>query len=110
MSEHLPVPYSFETEDLPKSVGQPSPGKYQCVHFTLTNDMEASWLLNKIHQWFAGRGEIILVDHGRSAKGLAFIVMEWEEVEIDPLFLAILEHEDSVDDYGVYERDMEDYN
>lgn len=103
------VPYSFETEDLPAAVGQPLPGQYQGVYFTLTDEMPAEWLLAKMEQWFSGRGEIILVDHGTTAKDLAFIILEWEECAIDPLFLAILEHEDGVDDYSVYERDMEDY-
>lgn len=101
--------YSFETENLPAAVGQPLPGQYQGVHFTITDELPDQWLLDKIRQWFAGRGEIILVDEGRTAKGLAYIILEWEECAIDPLFLAILQHEDGVDDYSVYERDMEDY-
>lgn len=104
------IPYSFEDETLPQSLGRPLPGKYQCVQFTVAGEISGEMLLNKIRQWFAGRREIILVDDGSTSKrGHAFIVMEWEECTIDPLFLSILEHEDAVDDYCVYIRDMEDY-
>lgn len=48
---------------------------------------------------------MILVATGRSNKGNhGFIILEWEYCQIDPLFLAILEDEEMVEDYSVYAR------
>ncbi len=65
-------------------------------------------LLDRIRRWFSERDEVILVDHGTTAKGLGFVVMEWDGYAIDPLFVAILTHEDFVDDFSIYTRDAEE--
>jgi hypothetical protein len=57
--------------------------------------------------WFRDRDEIELIDHGISDKvGRGYIILEWTECEVDPLFLAILRDEDTVEDYTVYIRDL----
>jgi hypothetical protein len=59
--------------------------------------------------WFAGRDEIDLVDTGLSDKvGLGYLILEWDECEIDTLFLAILRDEEIVADYTTYIHDLED--
>ena len=35
-------------------------------------------------------------------QGLGYIMIEWQDYEIDPLFLAILRDEDLVEDYTIY--------
>ncbi|SRR6266487_2679143 len=100
------VPYTFGNGVLPQSSGEALPaGTYQGVHFTLEGPIGP--LLEKIEAWFEDRDEVILVAHGVTVRGLGYIIMEWEECEIDPLFLAILDHEDIIDDYSVYNRDEE---
>jgi hypothetical protein len=106
MSTEL-IPYSFNTEMIPQSEGQDLPGQYQGVHFTLMDAASMQMILAKIELWFENRDEVILVDHGTTKRGLGFILMEWEECEIDDLFLAILTHEELVEDFSVYTRDME---
>jgi len=81
------------------------PGRFQGVHFTVATDID--FLLGKIEQWFEDRHEVILVDSGTTAQGLGFIILEWEEREIDQLFLAILSNEESVEDFTVYTRRVE---
>jgi len=52
--------------------------------------------------WFAGREGIDLVDTGMSDKvGLGYIILEWDECEIDTLFLAGMR---DVADYDLYSR------
>ena len=102
------VPYSFNTPVLPPSQSEPLPGKCQVVHFTILDPESLENLLDKVRRWFSRADEVLLVDHGTTASGLGFVVMEWEEWTINPLFLAILEHEEVVDDFSVYTRDLED--
>lgn len=101
------VPYSFNMQVLPPSQAQDLPGQYQIIHFTLDDPEHLDPLLDKIRLWFSERDEVLLVDHGTTASGLGFVVMEWEERGIDPLFLAILTHDEMIDDFSVYTRDME---
>ena len=66
---------------------------------------QLEWIINKIEGWFDERDEIILIDYGISDKqGTGVVILEWEYVEIDPLFLAILRDEELVIDYAVYNR------
>jgi hypothetical protein len=96
------VPYTFETDIIPTTDTDPlGPGEYQAVHFTLPAE-QLDWYLEKIDAWFDDRDEVILIGSGITVGGEGFIVMEWEECEIDPLFLKILEHEDTVTDISVY--------
>jgi hypothetical protein len=102
------VPYSMNTDIGPLSPNvEPLPGKCQVIHFTLVDAESFTMLLDKIRRWFAKRDEVLLVDHGTTGSGLGFVVMEWEEYAIDPLFIAFLEHEDFIDDYSIYTRDWE---
>ena len=101
------VPYSFNSDILPQLQAEALPGQYQGVHFTVSNPDNLIPLLDKIERWFAERDEVILVDRGQTAQGLGFVVMEWEGYAIDALFLAILTHEEVVDDFSVYTRHEE---
>ena len=106
------VPYTFQTPALPAPERQTrlkKPGYYG-VHFTFEQE-HADFLQDKIAAWFRDRSEIILVDHGECRKtDLAFLVLEWDNCQIDPLFLRILQHEEMIDDYSTYFRAQEDYN
>lgn len=105
------APYSFETLEDVVSSEMPmliiEQGVYQGVHFTVAAE-HLDWLLEKIKAWFANRDEVILVATGKSNKAdLGFIILEWEYCQIDPLFLAILDDEEMVEDYSVYARSQE---
>ncbi len=103
------VPYSFGIAEYPRSQPQlPTiPGQAQGVYITLHPDALDD-ISAKIVGWFDGRPEVDIVDVGTSDKaGLGFLIMEWTECEIDPLFLAILRDEELVGDYTVYGRELE---
>ena len=105
------VRYSFQTPELPLSdpVESEEPG-WNGVHFTFPSD-HADFLHERMMAWFEGREEIILVDEGDVEKtDLSFIILEWEDCEIDPLFLRILKTEDIIAAYNVYFRSAEDYD
>lgn len=102
------IPYSFNTAVLPAPQQvQEIPSRYQAIHFTTVSPDVQELILSRIERWFEDRDEVILVDHGVSGSGLGFIVMEWEECAIDPLFISILKHDDMIDDFCIYTRDME---
>jgi hypothetical protein len=101
------VPSTFSRAVLPESAGADLPNNmYHGVHFTVVS-AEKEQLLDKIERWFENRDEVILVGHGTTAQGLGFLILEWQECEIDPLFLAILEHDELVEDVSVYLRNEE---
>jgi hypothetical protein len=101
------VPYTLKSAELPESTGADLPeGTYQAVHFTFPVAELGAFLAN-VERWFVNRDEVILVGHGTTAQGFGFIVLEWEECEIDPLFLSVLELDDLVEDYSIYTRDEE---
>ena len=98
---------SFNVTRLPQNRGGILAGQAQGVYITLPDDYQ--FILNKIIGWFSERIEVELIDHGISDKmGMGYIILEWEECEVDPLFLAILRDEETVTDYTVYTRDLED--
>jgi hypothetical protein len=115
------VPYTFNgITEYPRSQQVPAtPGQAQGVYITLvcrqadsqgnihkTSD-NFQFILDKMIGWFRDRDEIELIDHGISDKlGRDYIILEWTECEVDPLFLAILRDEDTVEDYTVYIRDL----
>ena len=102
------VPYSENTDMASLPVQRESlPGRCQVIHFTLVDAQSFSTLLGKVRRWFADRDEVVLVDHGTTGSGLGFVVMEWEEYAIDPLFIAFLRDEEFVDDFSIYTRDWE---
>ena len=105
MADLIPYGYTFETERLPTSLGRPLPdGQYHVVHFTLHSGMD-EMIVEKLDKWFEDRNDISLVDQGETAAGNSFVVLEWAGIEIDPLFLKILEHDESVIDYSTYYRE-----
>lgn len=83
------------------------PGLAQGIYITIHPDaVDAA--AAKFERWFAGRDEVQIVDVGTSDKvGLGFIILEWIECEIDQLFVAILNDEESVADYTLYGRVLE---
>jgi len=98
------IPYSFSIE-YPHMQQPVISGQAHGVYIALHPDHREG-ILAKIMEWFAGRPEIDLVDSGISDKaGLGYIILEWVEHEIDPLFLAILRDEELVADYTVYIRE-----
>jgi hypothetical protein len=86
---------------------QELPGQAQGVYITLHPD-HVDEISTRMQGWFRGREEVEIVDIGTSDKqGLGFLLIEWLEYEIDPLFLAILRDEDMIGDYTVYGRHLE---
>jgi hypothetical protein len=103
------VPYSFSGITTYPQTRQPAtPGQVNGIYITLHPEHRET-TLQKIMGWFAGRDEIDLVDTGISDKvGLGYIILEWDECEIDHLFLAILRDEETIADYTTYIHDLED--
>lgn len=104
------VPYSFNLPSLPKNKqAQPlEPGTLQGVFVVVAPD-DQEWILEKFKQWFAERDDVSILDYGISDKrGLGYVLLEWQEYEVDPLFLSILKHEDVVGDFTVYTCDTEE--
>ncbi len=101
------VPYSFkETVEYPRSQSPSIPDQAQGVYITPAST-DYQFILNKVMGWFSERDEVELIDFGASDKlGQGYIILEWTECEVDPLFLAILRDEDTVEDYTVYTRDL----
>lgn len=99
------VPYTFQTQMVPfAQTPALDAGVYQCIHFTMSADL-VEWMVARIGLWFAERPEVVLVDYGTSDKqGIGYLIMEWQECQADSLFIAILEHEEIIDDYSVYTR------
>jgi hypothetical protein len=95
--------YPRSQASLPTIAGQ-AQGVYITLSPFVVNDIS-----EKIAGWFAGREEIAIVDVGVSDKqGLGFLLIEWMECEIDPLFLAILRDEEMIGDYTVSGRTLEE--
>lgn len=102
--DRLPLPGQANTEM--EQSEQLQPGQFQAVHFFLAAQ-QLAWFISRIETWFEDRDEVILVGSGISAQEQGFIILEWEETTIDPLFLKILEYEESVLDICVYTRTEE---
>lgn len=99
------TPYSFEMDVLPiPDEPELLPARqYQGVHFTMAEaDME--WVLERIEMWVAEREDVILVGQGVTAMGMGFLLLEWDGRAIDPIFLSVLRHDDTVEDFSVYTR------
>ncbi len=104
------IPYTFNPTNI-TTIPRPQqgvtlPDQVQGVYITLVST-DYQFFLNKIVGWFSDRDEVDLVDHGTSDKvGLGYIILEWDECEVDQLFTAILRDEEIVADYTVYTRDL----
>jgi hypothetical protein len=97
------IPYTGS----PPSAQEPlQPGMVQgIIIILLAEDEKRLDLLAKIRRWFANRPEVVLVDRGSTDKqGYFFIILEWDGYAVDPLFIAILEEEDAIEDYTIYGR------
>jgi hypothetical protein len=108
MAEMGVIPYTFGgIAEYPRFPQVPTrPGQAQGIYITLTST-DFQFILNKMIGWFRDRDEIELIDHGISDKReLGYIILEWTGCEVDPLFLAILRDEETVEDYTVYTRDL----
>lgn len=98
------IPWQPMVNDAPQPLPQ---GVNHCVHIVM-DEADLDDMLDKFSRWFADRDEIIHIENGTSDKQrLGFILLEWEECAIDPLFLKILEEESRVIDYTTYERTEE---
>src|SRR6266700_7836074 len=83
------VPYSFEgTVQLPPGSAIAAPGVVNGVDIVVESYEVRDWLAQKLSRWFAEREEVAVVDVGFSDKqGTGYLIVEWDESEIDPLFL-----------------------
>lgn len=86
----------------------PLPGRVQCLYI-MVHPESVDEIAERFERWFADRGEVEIVDLGPTDKVQAgFIVMEWIEAQIDPLFLAILKDEEAIADFTVYGRPLDE--
>jgi hypothetical protein len=85
--------------------GQPQTGLIQGVFITLAEE-HVDMLLAKFSQWFVDRPDVRYVDHGTSDKlpENSYIILEWHNTLVDPLFTAILQSEEAILDFTVYTR------
>ncbi len=101
------APYSFPTEFVPSVQTQATPGQVQGVYVMLHPDAIDD-IEDKMQRWFEARPEVAIVDVGTSDKrGLGFIILEWMECAVDPLFLSILQTEEFAADYTTYIRNLQ---
>jgi hypothetical protein len=100
--------HTFSNTRYPRQRPPATPNLANGVYIRLNPEYEH--ILEKIEQWFAGREEVVLVDHGISDKTRedGFILIEWNEFEVDPAFLDILDNDDEVIDYTTYSRELEE--
>lgn len=96
------IPY---TGKRPRAQQPLEAGAHQGVVILVSRE-HSQMIMDKIEAWFEERDEIIFVGSGQTAKArTSFIFLEWEEVEIDPLFIKILQNEEMIEDYIVYTRE-----
>ena len=104
------IPSSFNTTALlphPEEHTPLAPGCVQGVMITLPAELCAPTFA-QCTRWFADRDEVLWVDSGVSQKAeQGYIILEWDECEIDPLFLALLRDDEDIHDYLLYEREKE---
>lgn len=100
------APYSFPTDFVPSVQTQAIPGQAQGVYVMLHPDAIDD-IEDKMQCWFEARPEVAIVDVGTSDKrGLGFIILEWMECAVDPLFLSILQTEEFAANYTTYIRNL----
>ena len=99
------IPFSGNAPENPQPL---SPGTVQGIFITMSVEDETRLdFLSKVRRWFANRPEVALVDRGSTDKqSYFFIILEWHGYAIDPLFIAILEEEEAIEDYTVYGRSV----
>jgi hypothetical protein len=84
----------------------PLPGRVQCVYIMTHPDIVDA-MADLFERWFAQRPEVSIADIGTTDKaGAGFIVLEWREAQVEPLFLAILDNDENVGDYTLYGRSL----
>jgi hypothetical protein len=84
------------------------PGQVLGVYITLRPDV-VDETVDEMSRWFRGWHQVRITDSGVSDKqGFGFAMVEWLECDIDPLFLSILREEETVGDYTIYGRVLED--
>lgn len=96
------VPYTGERPVNQQPLG--SGAAFECV-VIIVPDEHFDHIMGKIEAWFDDRDDIILVDSGEMVKTeKSYIILEWDGVKVDPLFLKILGEEVMVADYAYYGR------
>lgn len=104
------TPYSFPTEFVPSIHTQATPGQTQGVYVMLHPD-SVDDITDKMYRWFEARPEVVIINVGTSDKrGFGFLILEWMECAVDPLFLSILQTEAFAADYTTYIRILQHQN
>lgn len=99
----------FGVLDFPASATRPlDAGCYQGVHLTcLAENLDQ--LREFFTEIFEERDEIILVNWGITAKqGHGYMIMEWQECEVDQMFIDMLRTQEVFLDFSLYIRDEEE--
>ena len=108
---HMDLVPSFSNTSLalPERLGETQlipigPGMFSGVHIFIEPALLEQFVAT-IERWFDDSEEVIFVDSGVSRKqGLGFVTLEWEECQINPLFLKILDTTEFITDYSIYVR------
>lgn len=80
-------------------------GTIQCAYVLLAAE-DLEWFITKLDAWFERRDDVGLVGQGEMQKSeQAFILLEWHEHTIDPLFISFLDHDDRIDAYSISTRE-----
>lgn len=100
---------SYSASDFPASATRPlRAGLYQCVHLTCFEE-NLEPLREFFTELFAERNEIILVNWGVTVKqGLGYMIIEWEEREVDQMMIDMLRTQEVFLDFSLYIRDEEE--
>jgi len=81
------------------------PGTTQGVHIIVEGG-DLQWLVAMLEEWFERREDVTLIGQGELEKTEdAYLMLEWGEHTIDPLFAAILDHEDRIHAYSIYTQE-----
>lgn len=100
------VPFAG-VQELPHTQTPELPGMAQGVYILLHPDAVED-VATKVAGWIRDFHDVRLVDAGTSDKqGLGFVILEWIECEVDRFFLAFLRDEETVGDYTLYGRTLE---
>ena len=109
------VPYTFESERARELIEAQAeypvhtPGTIQGVYIMVPREHQ-DMIYNKLCRWFQNRpDEVRVIDTGISDKReIGYVMVEWNQRTIEPLFIDILREDETVLDYTIYQHDLQE--